>query len=88
LCAVTLNDATGPWSGVIAIPLQFVPVAIVAPAVFVETVMGVTLPDDQPVRYAVAPSGVNAIDYGWALTLNGVPAVLVVKLIGVTVAFP
>jgi hypothetical protein len=42
---VTLNDAVGAWSGVIAMPNGLEPTGMAVPAVLVEIVIGVTLAD-------------------------------------------
>jgi len=43
-----VNDATGAWSGVTAMPLKFVPDSI-GPGVAVATLIGVTRPPVQSV---------------------------------------
>jgi len=46
--AVTFNDATGAWSGVMTMPIGSLPTPIVPPAVFVATVKAVTLFKPRP----------------------------------------
>src|SRR5262249_55841859 len=56
-----------------------------APAVFVATLIGVTVPSPLFAVHAVVPSGVIAISVGHLPTVMAGPVVLVGVLIGVTV---
>ena len=64
------------------------PTGIGAPAVNVTVSIGVTLSDPLLTTYAVLPSGVMAIAWGWEPTRIGRPAVRVVVSIGVTLSDP
>ena len=55
---VTLNDAVGAWSGVKAMPRAVEATVMAVPAVFVATVIGMTVPEPWLDTYAVWPFGV------------------------------
>ena len=85
---MTEKEATGGWSGTIAMPLGALPTGIEADGALVVVLNAVTTPPPEFETYPCEPAGLTATPSGALKPVIAVPGAFVAVTIGVSVPSP